>query len=161
MIVMHNYAFREGRPEDAVALLHCHTDAIAAFDERIYTAAQKASWAHGLTAASYTSAIADGERFDVAVDQSGRIDAFSRSRSNEVYGLFVHPTAQGQNLGSQLLDRAEKWFRASHAGYVMLDATLHAVPFYKNRGWSLVRIKTMRTRGGLLQEVGLMKKHFA
>jgi putative acetyltransferase len=158
---MRNYTFREGRPDDTVALLRCHTDAIAAFDERIYTATQKASWAHGLTAASYLSAMAEGERFDVAVDQSGSLDAFSRSRSSELYGLFVHPSAQGQNLGSRLLDRAENWFRVNQAGYVALDATLHAVPFYKNRGWSLVRIKTLKTRGGLLQEVGLMEKHFA
>jgi putative acetyltransferase len=153
--------FREATSDDAAAIRQCHLDAIAAFDERIYSAVQKMSWAFGLKPDAYVQAMADGERFEVAVDQAGSVKAFSRCKPGEIYGLFVHPTGQGQNLGSLLLDRAEQWLRVWHPGLIKLDATLHAVQFYKKRGWSLVRIKTMRTRGGLFQEIGLMEKYLA
>jgi GNAT superfamily N-acetyltransferase len=115
--------------EDFEAMRDLHVAAILAVDPSIYSPEALASWAHGLSPAGYAASMAAAEEFEVAVDRDGRVVAFCGVKNGEVFGLYVHPRAQGANLGAILLRRGEDRARRQRpdADHFPLSASLNAV----------------------------------
>jgi GNAT superfamily N-acetyltransferase len=109
--VQQGYFIRPINPDDYEPLRALHTAAIMAVDPAIYTDYQKQGWAHGLTAEGYGRAVASGEVFDVACDPAGQPVGFCGCKGDEIYGLYVHPKAQGKSVGAELLLRGEDRLR--------------------------------------------------
>ncbi|KAF0230528.1 MAG: N-acetyltransferase [Beijerinckiaceae bacterium] len=156
---MKNVTFREAIPEDGAGMLAVHLAAIRAIDDRFYGPEIRESWAYGLKAEGYARSVAGGEQIDVAIRNPDEVLAFCGRQDGELFGLFVHPKAQGLGIGTVFLDRVEMQFAAEGRSDVELDAALNAQSFYEARGWKLIGIHEKKTRGGLMQRVARMAKN--
>ncbi|MGL4638034.1 MAG: GNAT family N-acetyltransferase [Beijerinckiaceae bacterium] len=156
--MQHGYFIRSIREEDYESLRALHTAAILAVDPAIYPEHIKQGWAYGLTAEGYGRAVADGELFDIACDASGQPVGFCGCKGDEIYGLFVHPDAQGHGVGAELLRQAESRLKSLGTKVSPLQATLCGVPFYRAKGWRFLRVEHVRSRGGPRMEIAMMEK---
>ena len=147
------------KPDDYEPLRALHTAAIMAVDSRIYREDQKLGWAYGLTSKGYGRSAESGEVFDVACNQTGKPVGFCGTKGDEIYGLYVHPAAQGKGIGAELLTRGEARLRSSGVRRSPLRATLCGVPFYRRHGWRFLSIYHWISRGGPMMELARMEKN--
>lgn len=144
----HDISFRNGLADDGNALLGIHRAAIRQLALNCYTQAVIESWVHGLTAEGYGQQMQEGEHFEIA-ERQGEIVGFCASWENEITGLFVHPKAARQKIGSELLTRAVACLRVRSTLPLRLEASLNSELFYQSQGWKTKRQLMKPTRGGL------------
>ncbi|WP_299619711.1 GNAT family N-acetyltransferase [Pelagibius sp.] len=153
------YRLRLAVQEDAEALLRVHQRAILTLGRRVYNEAQLRSWATGNTSERYVKAIRDeGEVFEVAEARRAGIVAFCSRKDGEVRGLYVDPDWARHGIGSLLLNRAEAAIRAAGHDRVSIGASLVGLPFYEARGYTVLRHRHWKTRGGLFIPAAEMEK---
>ena len=75
----------------------------------------------------------------VGEDDGGRVVAFAVVSDDELEHLYVHPDAQGQGLGSALLERAQAR-RPGGFGFWVFQRNEGARRFYERHGCVLVRL---------------------
>lgn len=152
------FSIRPIKPDDYEPLRAVHTAAIMAVDPAIYSEDKKRGWAHGLTAEGYGRAVESGEVFDIACGPEGDVAGFCGTKGDEIYGLYVHPAAQGKGVGAELLSRGEARLRSWGVKRSPLRATLCGVPFYRSQGWRFLSIFHWHSRGGPTLELARMEK---
>ncbi|MPZ40652.1 MAG: GNAT family N-acetyltransferase [Rhizobiales bacterium] len=140
--------YRAGTPEDGAAMLSIHTRAIEFVAVRDYGEEMARSWAHGLTIEGYARSMADGEIFEVAVCD-GRVVGFCGYKNDEICGLYVDPDFGRRGIASRLLERALRTLQDRGHRRVKVDSSITASPFYRQRGFRVIRERTRMTRGGM------------
>ena len=156
------YRIRRGRPADADALYAVHERAVRVLGRRVYNESQVESWAHGNSPAHYVEAMREeGERFEVAVARRRGIIGFAALKGQELRSLYVDPDWSGLGVGSALLRRAEAIIAAAGHDRVVIGASLAGLPFYEQHGYSVVKHRHWRSRGGLMIPAADMEKRLA
>ena len=149
---------REFQDGDGPALLAVHTEAILATRDEFYSAAERQSWAHGLTAAGYRRARDAGETFVLAISD-GAVIGFCSWDQQRIVGLYVAPGHQGKGIGALLLSRGEQALREAGVSLSRIHASLPAVSFYEARGYVISGRFTHASRGGLMMDDAMLEKH--
>ena len=153
------YRIRRGRPSDAEALYAVHERAVRVLGRRVYNESQVESWVHGNSPARYVEAMREeGEVYQVAVSRLRGIVGFCALKDQEVRSLYVDPDWSGLGVGSALLLRAEAMIAAAGHGKVVIGASLAGLPFYEQHGYSVVKHRHWRSRGGLMIPAADMEK---
>lgn len=141
---------REATPGDAEAVRSVHRESIEGLGREAYTDEQVAAWAKGCESADYAGSIeSDETAFVVAEDGRDIVgfgslrfespDAYEAAVDAEVTGVYVHPSAAREGVGSRLYAELERRARARGVRTLGLSASLNAVPFYESHGYERVR----------------------
>jgi len=153
------YRLRSGKPSDAPGLYAVHERAIRELGRGVYTETQVESWAEGNSPERYVKAMRDeGEVFEVAVARLRGIVGFCSHKDQEVRSLYVDPDWSRLGLGTALLQRAEASIATAGHDKVVIGASLVGLPFYEQHGYSVVKLRHWRTRGGLMIPAADMEK---
>jgi len=153
------YRIRRGRPDDAAGLYAVQERAVRVLGRRVYNDSQIESWMHGNTPVRYVEAMRDeGERFEVAVSRLRGVVGFCALKDSELRSLYVDPDWAGLGVGSALLRRAETMIAAAGHDRVVIGASLAGLPFYEQRGYSVLKHRHWRSRGGLMIPAADMEK---
>lgn len=153
------YRLRPGRPSDAEGICVVHDRAVRVLGRGRYSDSQVESWAHGSCPEHYAAAMRDGgEAFLVAVARRHGIVGFCSYKEQEVRALYVDPDWARLGLGTALLHRAEEVIAAAGHRKVIIGASLVGLPFYEVHGYSVIRHRHWRTRGGLMIPAADMEK---
>ena len=146
------------RDNDGPAVAELHRASILATSDTVYSAVERMSWAHSISAGGYAKAAVDGEVFEVAFDDRDRPVAFCSRKGDNIAAAYVHPNWQGMGIGSALLGRAER--ALAQAGYATarVHAANTAVSFYEFHGYQTVEAVKHRTGGGLLLNTTRLRK---
>lgn len=156
------YRIRRGRPSDADALYAVHERAVRVLGRRVYSDSQLESWVYGNSPRRYIEAMRDeGEIFQVAVSRLRGIVGFCALKDKELRSLYVDPDWSGFGVGTALLRRAEAMIAAAGHERVVIGASLAGLPFYEQRGYSVVKLRHWRSRGGLMIPAADMEKRLA
>ena len=134
---------RDGRPEDAEALIALYRDTIRHVNLRDYTAAQVAAWAPDeIPAAPWADRLADS-RWTVA-ERDGAVAGFCELEADGlVRMLFVHKHHQGRGIAAALLERAEAQARAAGLTRLYTEASLTARPVFERHGYRVIDAQTV------------------
>jgi len=153
------YKLRAGRPGDAEGLLRVHQRAVLTLGRPTYSDAQLESWAGGNSPARYIEDMRDeGETYEVAVARRAGIVAFCSRRAHEIRSLYVDPDWARHGIGSVLLKRAEAAIAKAGHPRVSIGASLVGLPFYEAQGYTVLRHRHWKTRGGLFIPAAEMEK---
>lgn len=153
------YRLRAGRPSDAAGLCAVQERAVRVLASGVYSQSQVESWTHGNAPDRYVEAMrSDGEAFLVAVVRRQGIVGFCSYKDDEVRALYVDPDWARLGLGTALLRRAEKIIAAAGHRKIVIGASLVGLPFYEAHGYSVIRHRHWRTRGGLMIPAADMEK---
>ena len=153
------FTVREATPEDAEAIMSVHVRAILELGVAAYTQAEAESWAAKLRPEGYARVMVDGlERFEVAVDDAGRVVGFCSVAENEIKGLYVDPDWARRGIATGLVARAEQRIGAEGHESVAISATLSGLPFYLVRGYVIEEHDEWETRGGLVLKAATLRK---
>ena len=156
------YSIRRGRLADADGLYAVQERAVRVLGRRVYNDSQVESWVHGNCPARFVEAMrGDGETFEVAISRLRGIVGFSAVKDKELRSLYVDPDWSGLGVGSTLLRRAEATIAAAGHDRVVVGASLAGLPFYEQRGYSVVKHRHWRSGGGLMIPAAEMEKPFA
>lgn len=156
------YRIRRGRLADAAGLYAVQERAVRVLGRRVYNDSQIESWVHGNTPARYVEAMRDeGEVFEVAVSRLRGVVGFCALKDSELRSLYVDPDWAGLGVGSALLRRAETMIAAAGHDRVVIGASLAGLPFYEQRGYSVLKHRHWRSRGGLMIPAADMEKRLA
>jgi putative acetyltransferase len=79
----------------------------------------------------------------------------------QIYGLYIHPQWMGCGLASAMLVRAERALGAIGVQQIHIGASLIARPLYEKHGYSVLRPRGWKTRGGLVMAAYDMEKDLA
>ena len=125
--------FRPARTGEGQVLFDITEAAVRAQAGGFYTAAQVAGWMAGRNAAVYEVVIAWGTV--LVAEAQNIILGFVDTAPGEITRLYVRPEMMGLRLGARLLALGLAAARKGHEGPVRLEATLHAVGFYRRHGF--------------------------
>jgi putative acetyltransferase len=139
------FEIRLATRDDVDAIAAAHRDSIASIGPRYYDAEIVQEWGSRITGEMYFRAMANGERFFIAVasvDGERTVLGFSSHRvdgrvENDVHGtaVYVRGAVARQGVGTALFRTAEAAAIASGATALTIDASLAAVDFYKANGF--------------------------
>jgi GNAT superfamily N-acetyltransferase len=161
-VLIPGFRRRDARPEDADGLLDVVVTAIRGRGTEIYGRDVAESWMSGWESERFGGAMAAGEAYEVAVDETnGKIVAFCSVRGEEICGLFVHGGYAGRGLGQALLARAEERIRSAGLACARVTASLVGLPLYEKNGYARLAEREQMTHGGLAMRVVDLEKRFA
>ncbi len=134
---------RDGRPEDAEALIALYRDTIRNVNLRDYTAEQVAAWAPDEIPAAPWAARLAKSKWTVA-ERDGAVAGFCELEADGmVRMLFVHKHHQGQGIARALLERAEVQARAAGLTRLRTEASLTARPVFERHGYRVIEAQTV------------------
>ena len=168
---------RRATHADAPAIARVHRASIRRLCSTCYTGAQIAAWTHGIEPGIYRRAMSEiGERMWVA-EGDGRVVGYAallgsgRSRAertfsgrgrgsdwSEVRAVYVAPAWAGRGVGSALLATVERSARRAGAHTLVCVASLNAVPFYRARGFRVLRATLYESPRGFTIPAVRMRK---
>jgi putative acetyltransferase len=155
---------RDATAGDASAVADLFHDTILNVNVGDYSVAQVAAWAGPAPEPEMwerrIAADSNARRMFVATNH-GQVVGFAEFEGDgHVETLYVHHEFQGHGIASRLLDRIEA--EARHRGLERLytEASITAEPFFRRRGFSIVRPQLVEVRGHtfrnfVMQKVGL------
>jgi ribosomal protein S18 acetylase RimI-like enzyme len=149
--------FRDG---DGAGLLAVHVGAILAIPDAVYSAAERQSWAHGLTEDGYARARDAGETFIIATT-ADEIVGFCAWTPEHIRGLYVAPHHQGRGIGALLLGAGEAALREAGVALSRIHSSEAAVAFYQSHGYVMVGRSQHISRGGLPMADAMLEKLLA
>jgi putative acetyltransferase len=157
------FTIRRAEPGDVDAIAAAHLDSIRSIGARYYPPDVVNDWAARVTGALYREAMARGEVFFIAVNESGGPDVFGFSswgfdRDEHHVGVYVMGSASRVGVGTALLRAAEAAAIAAGAGSVHLDSSLAAVEFYRACGFEETGRGRHRLWSGRAMECVFMRK---
>lgn len=125
--------------DDAVSMQEIHTACTVTTMRTYYSEAQTAAWLDGRSPDGYLQAIAEGEQFLIAENQS-RVIGFSSWREQRICSLFVRPDDQGRGIGKSLLVACVTAISKRGADMVRVNASMNAIGFYESCGFIRVAL---------------------
>lgn len=125
---------RPALPSDSVGILHAHEDSIRSIASRDHTESEINGWCQNLSAASYTRAMASGEKMFVA-ERDGEIVGFSAVRENTICAVYVAGKFSNKGVGKELYFHAENFARTRGVKSLALTSSLTAKDFYVKMGF--------------------------
>jgi putative acetyltransferase len=128
---------RDATPADTDAMLAVHRDAIRSVATDRYTAGEREAWVAAQDDPDQYPIGDDTQHVAVAETADDRIVGFVGLDLDEgvLEALYVHPTAQGERVGADLLAHAENALRSHGHDVCATAASLNAVPFYRRQGY--------------------------
>jgi putative acetyltransferase len=135
-----NLVIRAARPEDAGAVSRVQNAAVRRIPEGSPSKVV-AAWSGAGSPASVRRNMALGVVGFVA-EIDGEIAGFAVLAGNVVRVVCVHPDHSGSGLGTALLDRVEEEAMRRGQHILRLSASQSAKPFYRSRGYNVVRENT-------------------
>jgi putative acetyltransferase len=131
-------ALRAAHPADAPAIASVHARAIRALATPHYTEDQLDAWVARTTAASCLQAM-DSRSLLVAVTQEPepQVVGYGQLHLDEgvVEAIYVDPDHAHRGIGRALGDALEDIARKFDVEWLVADASLNAVPFYRALGY--------------------------
>lgn len=130
---------REAEPGDMDAVLAVHRAAIRSVTTDRYTEEEVAAWAAAQDDPDQYPIEKDTQYIAVAETAGDGIVGFVGLDLTDgvVVTLYVHPTLQGDGIGTTLLTHAENTLRDYGHRVCVVGASLNAVPFYRQCGYSV------------------------
>lgn len=146
---------RAYRESDAPALAALFYDTVHTVNAADYTAAQVDAWAPASRDMAAWQASFAG-RVCLVAEEAGGIVGFADMDVAQGYldRLYVHKDHQHQGVASALCDKLE----ALTTGDITVQASLIAEPFFRARGYELVRRQTVVRNGVALANAVMRKK---
>lgn len=157
---MHTFCVREATASDAAHIAEAHVDSIRSLGVAAYDPELVADWGAPRTADRYLQAMANGERYFVAVDGDGQILGFAAHRvesGEHRVATYVRGSATRRGVGTALFTAAEALARAARADQIYVDASLVAVAFYEANGFCALESASHRLRSG--RQMACVKMH--
>ncbi|WP_096328372.1 GNAT family N-acetyltransferase [Nannocystis exedens] len=149
--------------EDAAGIAAAHVASIRSLGPAAYAPEVVADWGAPRSGRRYLRAMANGERFFVAVDGQGRVLGFAghrvEAREHRI-AVYVRGDASRRGVGSALLAAAEAVARQGGAAGIRVDASLVAVPFYAANGFRALAPAVHTLRSGRPMACVKMEKSF-
>ncbi len=158
------FRIRIASAADAGRIATAHLDSIRTLGPRYYDQMIVDEWCARIQPEMYTSAMADGEQFFVAVaalTPDTDILGFSSTHASENghrLAVYVRGRAARRGIGSALLREAERAARASGATIINVDASLAAVEFYRANGFDALSEGEHRLTSGAHMPCVFMQK---
>ena len=140
------FTIRPATPADADALCALHKASVKALCLGAYTAEEIEAWLREREPQGFRHAMTDGGETMLVAECEGAVVGFASIKETVLFGLYVDP-ARGRGAGRVLLAAAEDEVRRRGASVLSLQATLNAVPFYRQHGFMRQERSTVR-RGG-------------
>ena len=153
-----NVTLRQATDDDRPGICTVHVRAIRETCSRSYSPEQVSVWADLLSPDSYSGVLK--ERVLVVATDEGAVVGFGQLNPNtgEVDAVYVLPDRQGEGIGRLLLVDLEARARARGIRMLELSATLNAVPFYAQAGYTRRHVAVHRLPTGVELECIRMDK---
>jgi putative acetyltransferase len=141
---------REATTADTEAIRRVHRESIEELGPAAYSSEQVAAWARGCASANYIASIESDDACFVIAEREDEVLGFGSlsfdspteyeaSVDAEVTGVYVHPSAARDGIGTDLLVALEREARNHGVGTLGLSASLNALGFYERHGYEQVR----------------------
>jgi putative acetyltransferase len=162
-----DFEVRRAGQTDADEIAAAHLDSIRSIGARHYDAAIVNDWGAKVKGDLYTTAMARGAAFYIAVAKVGNVAevlGFSSHRIDEGEhrtAVYVRGTAARRGVGSALFRRAEAAAIAAGAASINVAASLAAVDFYKANGFEPIGAGEHRLWSGRSMPCVFMRKKLA
>jgi putative acetyltransferase len=150
------FTLRAATPADAEALCALHKASVRALCLGAYTADEIEAWLREREPQGVRHAMTDGGETMLVAECEGAVVGFASIKETVLFGLYVDP-ARGRGAGRVLLAAAEDEVRRRGARALSLQATLNAVPFYRQHGFMRQERSTVRRGGRDLAVLGMIK----
>ena len=141
---------------DAEAMCALHKAAVRRLCLGAYTAKEIEAWLSEREPAGFRHAMTDGGETMLVAERDGAVVGFASIKATVLFGLYVDP-AKGRGAGRVLLAAAEGEVRRRGATVLSLQATLNAVPFYRQHGFMRQERSTVRRGGRDLAALEMIK----
>jgi putative acetyltransferase len=154
-----NLLLRPASAADAAALAHIYSAAVHHISPALFSAAQKAAWLQGGadTAAFWAQRIPRTR--PMVAERHGEVAGFIEYLPAEAYidCLYVHPTHQGQGVGSALLSHVLSLAQTQAPTPLCADAAITALPLFLRHGFTLLHENRIRRHGEILVNYRVQK----
>jgi putative acetyltransferase len=141
---------REARAAEAEAIRCVHRESIEGLGPAGYSSEQVAAWARGTESADYAATIESDDGGFVVAERDGDLlgfgslsydipEEYEASADTEVTGVYVHPSATREGVGTELLVALERAAKNRGVGTLGLSASHNALRFYERHGYERVR----------------------
>ena len=151
-------SLRPATDDDRPGICTVHVRAIRETCARSYSPEQVSAWAGLLSPDSYSTVLK--ERILVVATDGAAVVGFGQLNpdTGEVDAVYVLPGRQGEGIGRLLLAELEAKARARDIRMLELSATLNAVPFYAQAGYTRRHVALHRLPAGVDLECVRMGK---
>jgi putative acetyltransferase len=157
------WSIRDAVEADVEAIARVRRDSVLHFGPAVYPPEVVMEWAESARSpGAFLDAMLEGERFFVAVDETGDVVGFSgyvvRDGKHRT-GVYIDGVVAAHGIGRALIDRAIAEAAHNGAEEIHIDASLNAVRFYERRGFVRVAEGRHVLRDGTpMQCVQMVKK---
>lgn len=146
-----NIEVRDADAGDAPAVAALFHDTILSVNVGDYSVAQVEAWAGPAPEPEMwekrIASDSNARRMFVATKE-GRVVGFAELEGDgHLDTLYVHHEFQGRGIASRLLDRVEAEARHREMQRLYTEASITAEPFFRGRGFSVVRPQLVEFRG--------------
>lgn len=150
------FTIRPATLADAEALCALHKASVRALCLGAYTATEIEAWLRDRESQGFRHAMAEGGETMLVAECDGAVVGFASIKETMLFGLYVDP-GTGRGAGRVLLAAAEDEVRRRGASVLSLQATLNAVPFYRQHGFMRQERSTVRRGGRDLAVLDMIK----
>lgn len=148
---------RDYRSEDAPLLWQLFFETVRRINRGDYSEAQVEAWASDSIASADWQALLDQNRPFIA-EGSGQILGYADLQPDGLIDhFFCHWQAQGQGVGTLLMEYALEQAERYALSHVQAHVSLTAEPFFKHFGFEVVEREAVQVRGQVLKRC-LMRK---
>jgi putative acetyltransferase len=139
---MINMAIRKANVADAQVIMNLHERSVLGLCADDYSQEQIKGWLAQSNLKKYQHRLKQHHSFIAEVD--GKTAGYVRwnPETNELCSIFVDPDFVRQGIASDLMRIAERDALNLNVSEFWLDASLTAVPFYEDQGWTYVELST-------------------
>ena len=141
---------REARAADAETVRRVHRESIKGLGPAAYSSEQVAAWAWGTQSADYAATIESDDGHFVVAERDDELlgfdslsfdppEGYEASADAEMTGVYVHPSATQEGVGTELLAALERAASGRGVGMLGLSASHNALGFYEWHGYERVR----------------------
>lgn len=151
---------REATKEDAEEILEVHSNSIRGLGHTHYTEEEIDAWDHDRSPEKYHESIEDTSSHMLVAEENDKIVGFGSvdTQDEEVTAIYVSPEHARGGVGSELLGRIEEIAVEHGLESLELVASLNAVEFYKEEGYTSVEVSSHTFEGGTEIECIRMRK---
>ena len=150
------FTIRQGTLADAEALCALHKASVRALCLGAYSADEIDAWLRDREPQGFRHAMTKGGETLLVAEHDGATVGFASIKETALFALYVDP-AKGRGAGRVLLAAAEDEVRRRGAAVLSLQATLNAVPFYRQHGFMRQDRSTVRRGGRDLAVLDMIK----
>lgn len=147
---------RDYRPRDADSTLALFQRAVREVAARDYTPAQLEAWAGDMDQRVWAHSL-ERQCTWVAMWGSTLAGFASLNDHGHIDMMFVSPEHQRRGVASTLLMTAEQAVRQRGMNRMTTEASLTALPFFKARGFEVVKAQEIERRGQVLRNFRMQK----